>query len=275
MVKHVAFQGELGAFSEEAVHAFFRGGAVPLPCRQFADVVDAVHNARADFGMLPIENSTVGGVAAACDVLAESDLDVIGEVISPVQHCLLAKPGTRFADVRRVLSHPVALGQCSNFFRQHPAIEAVATYDTAGAALQVANSNDAGQAAIASAGAAQRYGLETLLEAFQDRVDNQTRFLVLSRPGTAVAPAGAPNRKTALLLETENTPGALVAALLPLAQQQINLAHLQARPGRTPWSYWFFLEIEGAGGNTEPALRQLAEHALTLRVFGSYPRWSP
>ncbi|MEX2285005.1 MAG: prephenate dehydratase [Gemmatimonadota bacterium] len=271
----VAFQGELGAFSEEAVVSFFGSAAEPLPRRNFADVVDSVRRGEADFGLLPIENTTVGGVAAACDALAESELNVIGEVIGLVRHCLLARPGTDFTDVRRVHSHPVALGQCSNFFRQHPQIEAIAAYDTAGAALQVSQSNDPSLAAIASGRAAERYGLIKLLEDFQDRADNQTRFLIVSRESLQPIEADAGNFKTALVLETENGPGALVNALLPLARHQLNLTHLQARPGHTPWSYWFFLEIEGAGATTELAVQQLAACTLSLRVLGSFPRWRP
>jgi prephenate dehydratase len=179
----VAFQGEPGAFSEEALLTYFADEATPVPCRQFSDVAAAVQRGNCDFGLLPIENSTVGGVSAACDVLALSPLQVVGEVICLVRHCLLARPGTEQSRLRRVLSHPVALGQCETFFREHPAIEAVASYDTAGA------------------------------------------------------------------------------------------ARLQARPGRTPWSYWFFLEVEGTRSSLHTALERLVDYPVTLHVLGSYPRW--
>ena len=274
----VAFQGEPGAFSEEAVLTYFNRDAVPIPCRQFSDVAEAVQHHECDAGLLPIENSTVGGVSGACDVLALSQLQITGEVICLVRHCLLARPGTAIDNVRRVLSHPVALGQCETFFRQNPHMEAVATYDTAGAARLVAESRDPDVAAIASRTAAERYGLAILLDDLQDRSDNQTRFLVVAardpdRAALQASPVPAGAGKTALLLETENRPGALAEVLQPLALHQINLTHLQARPGRTPWSYWFFMEIAGAHASIRAALDTLAMLPVSLHVLGHYRPW--
>jgi prephenate dehydratase len=270
----VAFQGELGAFSEGAVLAFFGSAAEPQPQKQFADVAAAVRSRAAEYGLLPIENTTVGGVAAACDVLRDAELYVVGEVVCAVRHCVLALPGTQFGDVRRALSHPVALGQCTNFFLRHPEIEPLATYDTAGAAKQVAQSNDRNTVAIAARRAADRYGLVVLQEDIQDRDDNQTRFLVLS-PAAQAPTVSSAECKTALLLETANRPGALVRALSPFADRGINLTHLQSRPARDPWRYWFFMEVQGSTTDADlaAALGALERESTSVRVLGSFPRW--
>lgn len=274
----VAFQGELGAFSEEAVLEFFGGRAVPLPRRGFKDLGAAVLSGEAEYGMLPIENSLAGSVLPAHDVLLSSDLHVVGEVIRPIRHCLLAVPGATLEGLRRVLSHPVALAQCTRFLERHAAIEALAVYDTAGAAREVAERGDSAVAAIAGRSAAERYGLIVLAEDLQDRDDNQTRFLVVTRPGTAPPPAipatpGPP--KTALAVETENLPGALVHVLLPFAERGINLTKLESRPGEQPWTYRFFLEFQADARETaaREALEVVERRATRLRVLGSFPSW--
>ena len=277
-VPTVAFQGELGAFSEEAVETFFRGYAVPLPRREFRDLAASVVAGEADFGMLPVENSVAGSVLPAHDVLLSSELAVVGEVIRPIRHFLLGVPGATLDAVTRVISHPVALAQCTRFLAEHPSFEAVAVYDTAGAARDVAGRGDPAVAAVAARGAARRYGLAVLAEDLQDRRDNQTRFLVVTHPGR-VLPRGAGGDgpiKTALVVETENRPGALVEVLLPFAERGINLTKLESRPGERPWTYRFFLELQADAGEA-PAAEALAEigrRAGALRVLGSFPSWT-
>ena len=274
----VAFQGELGAFSEEAVHRFFGEGVTPVPRRGFAEVGQAVTAGEVDFGLLPIENSLAGSVVGSYDVLSGADLAVLGEVVTPIHHCLLGLPGSRMEEVVQVLSHPVALAQCQRFLQGHPTMEAVVFYDTAGAAREVANAGRAEQAAIAGRGAAARYGLEILAEDIEDRQDNQTRFLVVARPGEALPEhlrGSAGPKKTALLLETRNVPGALVRVLVPFADRGINLSKIESRPGSEPWSYRFFIEVEGDAQGAADALREAEPHAATLRVLGSFPRASP
>jgi prephenate dehydratase len=279
----VAFQGELGAFSEEAVHRFFGEGAVPVPARDFAEVGRAVRSGDVDFGVLPIENSLAGSVVGSYDVLAGGDLAIVGEVVSPIHHCVLGIPGSSIDRVSRILSHPVALAQCTRFLRARPAVEALAVYDTAGAAKEVADLGDPTRAAIAGRGAADRYGLEILAADVEDRSDNQTRFLVVVSATSAPALAGAPPgksgpapMKTAILLETENRPGALLEVLKSFAERQINLTKLESRPAGEPWSYRFFLECETGerDDRTERALEALREKVLTLQVLGTYPRWA-
>jgi prephenate dehydratase len=274
----VAFQGELGAFSEEAVHRFFGEGVTPVPRRGFGEVGQAVSSGEVDYGLLPIENSLAGSVVGSYDVLSGGELAVLGEVVTPIHHCLLGLPGSRVEAVAEVISHPVALAQCQRFLHAHPTIEAVAFYDTAGAAREVANGARPEQAAIAGRGAAERYGLEILAEDIEDRHDNQTRFLVVARPGAALPEShrgGEGPMKSALLLETRNTPGALVRVLVPFADRGINLTKIESRPGTEPWSYRFFIEVEADAGAAAEALREAEPHTATLRVLGSFRRATP
>jgi prephenate dehydratase len=177
----VAFQGEPGAFGEDAIVKYFgSNGAVSVPQNSFADVVSAVSDGRADFGVLPVENTIAGGVADAERALAQSSLRTIGEVTVPVEQCLLVVPGAQLAEVSQVRSHPVALAQCTKFLASHM-LKAVPSSDTAGAAREVAIAGDRAMAAIAGRRAAELYALDILAEGIQDRSDNETRFLIVAR----------------------------------------------------------------------------------------------
>ncbi len=263
----VAFQGERGSFSEEAATGVFGAEFLPVPCREFRDVGAALANDEADYAVLPVENSIAGSVLPSYDVLAAATSPVIAEITRPIRHFVMAKAGTKLADVQRVLSHPVALAQCSSFFLMHPDIEAVAAYDTAGAAKDVSKSDVAGIAAIAAQTAASLYGLEIIAHDVQDRADNQTRFFVL---GDKPLQWPSTQWKTALLVETKNEPGALLAVLTPFARAGVNLSKLESRPGETPWTYRFFLELEGAvsDANVAAALAGLFD-AASVKVLGS------
>lgn len=271
----VAFQGEAGAFSEEAVYAAFGEDAEPVPCREFRDVAAAVDSGAVDLGLLPIENSLAGSVTGSYDVLVHSDLQVIREVTRPIRHFLLGAPGSTLVDVRRVISHPVALAQCTRFFAERPWMQAVAVYDTAGAARDVAAAGDPALAAVASRQAGRRYGLEILAEDLQDRADNQTRFLAVARPGTARPAEGgdADGWKTMVVAETPNRPGALLELLQPFARRGVNLTKIESRPGDEPWTYRFFLELDGRAGapSVDEALDEIGRGGHTLRVLGSFP----
>ncbi len=272
----VAFQGELGAYSEEATRACFGALARPVPCRENADVGRLVLDGAVDCGMLPIENSLAGSVVATYDVLAAEDLVVVGEIVLPIHHCLLALPGTDIARVRRVLSHPVALAQCRTFLQEHPDVVAVPWYDTAGAARSVAEARNPADAALASRVAAEDYGLEILARNLEDRADNQTRFFILVRRGNPVPPlpeGGSP--RTALLVDAADRAGALVGLLHPFANRGINLSKLESRPGETPWSYRFFIEVDAPADDPEmqEALEAASRHAARMHVLGSFRRW--
>ncbi len=272
----VAFQGELGAYSEEATRACFGALARPVPCRENADVGRLVLEGQVDCGLLPIENSLAGSVVATYDVLAAEDLVVVGEIVLPIHHCLLALPGTDIDRVRRVLSHPVALAQCRAFFQAHPDILPVPWYDTAGAARSVAEARNPADAALASRVAAEDYGLEILARNLEDRADNQTRFFILVRRGNPLPPlpaGGSP--RTALLVDAADRAGALVGLLHPFANRGINLSKLESRPGETPWSYRFFIEVDAPADDPEmqEALEAATRHAARMHVLGSFRRW--
>ena len=183
----VAFQGELGAFSEEAARICCGDDAQPLPRRTFVDVVNAVLTGAADAGVLPLENSLVGQISAANEALSGTDLKIVREVTLPIHHCLLANSGASIQSVHKVLSHPAALGQCKAFFGAHTHMVAAEYYDTAGAAKHVASVDDTTIAAIASKRASEHYGLAILAENIEDRADNRTRFAMFVRSNDLVA----------------------------------------------------------------------------------------
>ncbi|MEX2571166.1 MAG: prephenate dehydratase domain-containing protein [Gemmatimonadota bacterium] len=277
----VAFQGELGAFSEEAVHRFFGERVTPIPRREFTEVGRSVADGEVDFGLLPIENSLAGSVVGSYDVLAAGDLTIVGEVITPIHHCVLGPRGATVDGLKRVLSHPVALMQCTRFLRSLKNVEAIAVYDTAGAAKEVADQGDVTQAAIAAQRAAERYDLDVLAENVEDRPDNQTRFLVVVGSSAPITPPELPDRreapwKSAALVETSNTPGALLEVLSPFSERGINLSKLESRPAGEPWTYRFFLEMDADAASPEAAaaLDQVRQRAIRLHVLGTYPRWT-
>lgn len=272
----VAFQGELGAFSEEAIQQVWVDGAEPLPYRDFSDVIRAVQTGAADRGVIPIENTIVGGISAAHDAItAATDIYAVAETVVNVHHCLLGPPGSTFDDVKMVLSHPVALAQCGNFFAKHPRLEVHSVYDTGGAALDVANVGDPQIAAVASRNAAQRYKLSVLMPDIEDRSDNQTRFLVISRTPEA-PPLGMPVRTTVIITH-EDRPGALLRVMEPLARHGMDIRRLEARPTGEPWAYLFFLEFDHACGEpiVEVVLKEMTAAARNLRILGTVPRWNP
>jgi len=273
---NVAFQGELGAYSQEAVQALFGPAATPVPCRENADVGVVVERGDVDCGVLPIENSLAGSVVPTYDVLASEALEVVGELVLPIHHYLLAVPGTERTRVRRVLSHPVALAQCRAFFAAHSDIRAVPHYDTAGAAKAIAEAGNPADAALASRVAGEAYGLDVLGRNLEDRPDNQTRFYVLLRRGATRPPlpaGGSP--RTALLVDAADAPGSLVRLLDPFATRGINLSKLESRPGEEPWSYRFFIELDAPAEAPEvaEALEAAGKHARKVHVLGSFSRW--
>jgi len=268
-----AFQGELGAFSEEAVAQLW-ANATPVPRRSFMDVARAVEQGAVEFGLLPIENSLYGSVIGSYDALgASAELHVVAETVVAIHHCLVAPHGATVEALRTVASHPVALGQCTRFLERHAWMEARAAYDTAGAARDVAARGDATASAIAGRRAAERYGLAVLAADIEDRPDNQTRFLAVARE-PAVLPGGVPAR-TALLFQTANAPGALLRVLGPLAARGLNLSKLESRPAPEPWSYHFFLEMEHEAGHAgaSAAVEEIRGVTQSLRVLGTFAKW--
>jgi len=272
----VAFQGERGAYSEDAVRAAFGETTQVLPCASFAAAFDALDQEEADIAVLPIENSQAGSVLEVYDLLMARDVEVVGEVRVPVQHCLLALPGQSLEDIKEVLSHPQALAQCGSFVDDLGAAP-VAAYDTAGAARMVAVEKLVGVAAIASARAGAIYKLEVLVEGIQTVKDNFTRFFVLKRRH-ATWPAGFAERrpdKTSIVFGLPHEAGALFRALGAVATRGLNMTKIESRPSRqTPWEYVFYLDFEGdpEEAPVRRALEDLAFHSRFMKVLGSYAR---
>ena len=265
----VAFQGEHGAYSEQAARQHFGPEARTLPCRTFSAIIDALQAGQATYGLLPVENSLAGLVVPAYDLLVDYDLHVQAEVILRVEHCLLAPPGVALADVRRARSHPQALMQCENTLRRL-GLEPVEYYDTAGAARDLAAQPLPGTAAIAAALAAETYGLNILARGLEDEDFNYTRFFVL---GTSYPSRRDPS-KTSIILTTRHVPGALYEALGELARRGINMTKIESRPRRNrPWHYLFYIDFEGHEEDEEikQALLGILKHASFLKVLGSYP----
>ena len=270
----VAFQGELGAFSDEALQQLYGGDAVAIPCRDFADVVQAVAQGAADRAVLPIENTIVGPVARAHDALeATPGLHAVGETVVAVHHCLLVAPGATMGTVKDVFSHPVALMQCDRFFKAHPELQIHEVYDTAGAAADVAKVQDPALAAVASRSAARHYGLQVLQADIEDRPDNQTRFLAFA-PAPLSLPAGTPAR-TMVSLTVGDAPGALLEALTVLARHGVSVRRLDSRPAGEPWTYRFFIEFDHQAEDParDAVLQEMSRTAQSFRHLGTYPRW--
>jgi prephenate dehydratase len=265
----VAFQGERGAYSEQAVRKYFGEEAITLPCHSFSEIFDSIHEGLATRGMLPVENSLAGTVIPAYDQLVDHDLRIQAEVILKIEHCLMAPVGSQLRDIERAMSHPQALAQCERTL-QRLGIKPVTHYDTAGAALQLASNPEPGTAAIASVLAAETYGLEILAHHFADLSQNYTRFFVM---GSADSPRKGPS-KTSIIFTTRHEPGSLYRVLGELAKQGINLTKIESRPRRNrPWHYLFYLDFEGH--EDEPTIREallaILKQSSFIKVLGSYP----
>lgn len=265
----VAFQGEHGAYSEEAIYQLFPRGTETLPCPTLRDLFEAIEQGRATQGMLPIENSTAGSINQSYDLLLEFDLKIWAEVILRVRHCLLANRGRTMADIRFVRSHPQALAQCERYIAGRN-FQAVTYYDTAGSARDLAQNPLPDTAAIASRLAGEMYGLDILDADIEDIRFNYTRFFVL---GTEDPPRSE-HSKTSVVFATRHVPRALYSCLGEFAERDINLTKLESRPRRNkPWHYLFYLDFEGHWQDPpcEQALVGLLRKAAFLKVLGSYP----
>jgi len=267
----VAFQGERGAYSEEAARTFFRTEDT-LPCANFRKVFEAVAQGAAAHGMIPVENSQAGSIVENYDLLQEFSLVITGELPLRIRHCLLALPGTTLESLERVISHPQALAQCDEFTRSRQ-LATNPEYDTAGSAKMVREKKLEKTAAIASKLSASIYGLDILAEGIETNPNNFTRFLAISK---TPAPRAA-RSKTTLVFATANAPGALYRVLGVLNDRGLNITKLESRPMRkVPWEYVFYLDVEGhvQAPAVTAALQNMAPHTHFVRVLGSYPTWT-
>jgi prephenate dehydratase len=273
----IAFQGERGAFSEEAALKLAGPDATLVPRPTFEAAFSAIHDGVADFILAPIENSLAGSVHRSFDLLVESDLHIIGEEIIPIVHNLIAPPGARIEDLTVVESHPVALAQCETFFIEHPSLKRVAAEDTAGSVRDVMRRGDPTHAAIASKRAAHIYGGSILRAHLEDDPENYTRFLLLAPPthpeGTPGAAGDPAADKLSLVFELAHLPGALYHSLAPFAQRNINMMKIESRPMRgKPWQYRFHLDLQASANDPEvrAAISELQKFSAQLRILGSY-----
>lgn len=267
----VAFQGERGAYSEDACIMYFGASVEARPYPDFHSVFVAVEKDEVAHAVVPVENSIEGSVTQVNDLLLDHDLTVVGEVIVPVKHCLMAVDGATMSSIREVLSHPQALGQCRKFLQNHPEWRTIASYDTAGSARTVAESKRTDAAAIASKRAAGVYGLKVLKEDIQSEDANFTRFFVLEKNPGPVEGAD----KTSIVFATKNAPGALHRCLGEFASRGVNLSKLESRPRRNkPWVYVFYADIDGSMDDPacHAAVGGLLKTGAFVKVLGSYKK---
>lgn len=266
----IAFQGVRGAYSEEAALKAYPD-AEPVSCAYSELVVEAVDAGRADYGILPIENSIAGVVAVNVDLFLAHDAFIFGEVYLPIDHCLLAKPGTKLSDVWSVYSHPIALAQCRDFINKH-GYKAVPEYDTAGSAELVAGHGSPGEAAIGPRRCAQIYGLEVLAEKIQSASANITRFGVFAHRDKV--PPGIKMEKTSVAFKAAHKPGSLLGCLKRFADNGVNLTKLESRPvASDPFAYVFLVDLMGGMDDApvKKALAELGADASDIKILGSYP----
>lgn len=277
----VAIQGERGAFSEEASLKLLGPSIKIVPTKDFPHMFSCVARHKALLCLAPMENSLVGSIYRNYDLMLQYGFVIYGEVYLRVIHCLIAPVGTYLEEVARVYSHPIALDQCQEFFRIHPEITTVSTYDTAGSVQMLIDTKEPGAAAIAGRGAADHYGAKVLAEGLEDDPANYTRFFLLGRDDADLVGLDEVLReeetgpaKTSIAFYVQNAPGNLHAALRGFADRGIELTRIESRPVRgKPFEYLFYLDFFGSptASPGEEAIAELAGMAGFLRILGSYP----
>jgi prephenate dehydratase len=265
----IAIQGELGSFSHEAAEAMLPKATI-LPCARSLEVFERVGSGNVGGAVIPIENSLAGSVAEHFDLLLSRDVHIEREFRLRIVHNLIAPPGVKRSEVRRVFSHPVALDQCRDLFANNRKLQAVPFYDTAGSVKHVVGERIEDAAGIASRRAAEVYGGKILKAGIEDDKQNFTRFFFIRR-GKARATRGA--GKTSLAFSVKNLPGALFKALSVFALRDISLSKIESRPLRgRPWEYVFFVDLlRGDDEASRNALRHLGEITDLVKVLGVYP----
>ena len=269
----MAFQGERGAYSEEAVLTYFQSEQVTVdvkPCRTLYDTFEALQKHKVDYAVVPVENSLEGSINETYDLLLQSPLKVCGEIHLRIKHSLIARPEARLDTVKTVYSHPQALAQCRNYLRKL-GVKPVAAYDTAGSVKNLRRRKSDTVAAIASRRAAEIYQMKILAEGIEDNPNNYTRFFTLSTQDAQ--PTGSD--KTSIVFSAKHVPGALHKALKEFADRDINLTKIESRPTRQKlWEYNFYLDFEGHREDPEckQALQALSQKQMLTKILGSYPK---
>jgi prephenate dehydratase len=268
----VAFQGEPGAFSEEAAVQLLGEGVTTVPRPTFDAAFRAINEDLADALLAPVENTLAGPVVRVYDLLLESKLTITAETILPIEHHLIGCPGASLPGIRSVASHPMALAQCESFFAAHPNLKRVPAEDTAGSVREALSHGDKNCAAIAGRRAAEHYGGVILSAGIQDNAENFTRFVLLRPAAQTKSPVADEARKMSIAMRLAHRPGSLLASLEPFATHGVNLLKIESRPihGR-PWEYQFFLDLEAESvSQLESALAAVRTATSDLRVLGLY-----
>jgi prephenate dehydratase len=267
--QRVAFQGEPGAYGEIAALDYFPKAKL-LPAKSFQTVFEILESGKADFAVVPIENSIEGSINETYDLLLKTSLVVYGEIYQRIRHCLIANPGTSNSEITAAYSHPQALAQCRAYL-QKKGLEPIPTYDTAGAVKLVKQEKMMQAAAIASKRAANLYGMRILEESIEDKKNNYTRFLILSKVQSK--PTG--HDGTSIIFSVRHTPGALYGILEEFAKRRINLTKIESRPTKeVPWEYNFYVDFEGHSHDREikELIKAVKKKTLFIKILGSYKR---
>lgn len=269
MNESVTFQGERGAYSEMATLQYFPNAKV-MPKKSFQDVFDSIETCEANYAVVPIENSIEGSINETYDLLLQTKTTVTGEIYQRVRHCLIVNKGTTLDELEAVYSHPQAIAQCRNYL-QLKRLDSVLTYDTAGAVKMIKERKIMNAAAIASRRAAEIYDMDVLEEGIEDRKNNFTRFLVLSK--TKTEPTG--HDRTSIIFSVKHLPGALFGILKEFSSREINLTRIESRPTKeTPWEYNFYVDFEGHCDDEtiKKALQSIKNKTAFFKILGSYKK---
>jgi chorismate mutase/prephenate dehydratase len=263
----IAYLGPEATFTHQAAIRRFGSSLIYVPLKTIADVFNEVSRRGAEYGVVPVENSTEGVVTHTLDMFVDSDLQIVSQIVLPVQQCLMSRSRRKY--INKLFAHPQSLAQCRGWIQNNlPHVEIIETSSNARSAERAAH--EKGSAAIAGALAAERYGLNILESDIQDNSANATRFLVLGRQCSP--PTG--RDRTSLMISISDEVGALHRALAPIRRFKLNMTKIESRPSkRKAWEYFFFIDCDGhvADPNVAKALRQLTKHCNLVKVLGSYP----
>ncbi len=267
----IAFQGERGAFSEIAGESYF-GKSITVPSYSFEEVFNKVRKGIAKYGVIPVENTLYGSVFENYDLLLKYKVFVVGELNLQINHCLISSKIYRLNEIKKIYSHPQALGQCSQFLKALRNVEVIPSYDTAGSALLALKNNEEPSAAIASSRAAKIYKMKTLRKNIQNNKINYTRFFVISKKKSSKE---SKDPKSTLSFDLKSIPGALHKALGVFASAEINLSMIESRPiPHKPFEYTFYIDISGSLNEKriKTAIKKLSELTITIKKIGTYEK---
>lgn len=265
----VVFQGAEGSYSQAATKRFFGEGVNSYSVETFRDAMAAIEDGSADYAVLPIENSTAGIVSEIYDLLVEFENYIVGEQIIPIEHCLMALPGTKLSDIRTVYSHPQSLMQSARYLQEHPNWKQISLKNNAFAARKVADEGDVSQAALAGAYAAEVYGLTVLEQGVNDSKNNSTRFIIVTNQKVFRKDAD----KISICLEIPHKSGSLYHILSHFIYNNLNMTKIESRPiEERSWEYRFFIDFDGnlSQSAVKNALRGLREEARSMKILGNY-----